>query len=65
MLVLVVLLTVLDVCVPLYHHQFAVYVPGGAEKAHELAHKHGFVNHGEVSFEHYLHSYIFTYMHYH
>lgn len=45
----VVLLTVLDFCVPLYHHQFAVYVPGGSEKAHELAHRHGFINHGEVS----------------
>lgn len=45
----VVLLTVLDFCVPLYHHQFAVYVPGGPEEAHELAHRHGFINHGEVS----------------
>lgn len=45
----VVVLTVLDVCVPLYHHQFAVFVPGGPEKAHELAHRHGFINHGEVS----------------
>ncbi|KAH9629748.1 hypothetical protein HF086_009875 [Spodoptera exigua] len=43
----VVVLTVLDVCVPLYHHQFAVFVPGGPEKAHELAHRHGFINHGE------------------
>lgn len=45
----IVVLTVLDVCVPLYHHQFAVFVPGGPEKAHELAHRHGFINHGEVS----------------
>ncbi|KAF9795024.1 hypothetical protein SFRURICE_009976 [Spodoptera frugiperda] len=44
----VVVLTVLDVCVPLYHHQFAVFVPGGPEKAHELAHRHGFINHGET-----------------
>lgn len=50
MYVLVVLLTVLHLSVPLYHHQFAVHVPGGAEKAHEIAHKHGFINHGEVSY---------------
>lgn len=41
-------LTVLDYCVPFYHHQFAVHVPGGPGSADEIAHKHGFVNHGQV-----------------
>lgn len=46
-----VLMTVVD-CVPsydLYHHQFAVHVPEGPHYATELAHRHGFVNHGQVS----------------
>nr|XP_049702318.1 furin-like protease 2 [Helicoverpa armigera] len=51
----VVVLTVLDVCVPLYHHQFAVFVPGGPERAHDLAHRHGFINHGEIgNLKHYF-----------
>lgn len=41
-------LAFLDACAPLYHHQFAVHVPGGPEEAHSLAHRHGFLNHGQV-----------------
>lgn len=45
---LVVVLTVLDLCVPLYHDQFALLVPDG--RADELAHRHGFINHGQVRY---------------
>ena len=32
----------------LYHNQFAIHVPGGAEHVDDIARRHGFVNHGQV-----------------
>ncbi|KAI5651344.1 subtilase family domain-containing protein [Phthorimaea operculella] len=43
-------LSVVD-CIPshdVYHHQFAVHVPGGHERATDIAHRHGFINHGQI-----------------
>ncbi|KAM3965420.1 furin-like protease 2 isoform 1-T2 [Aphomia sociella] len=38
----------------LYHNQFAVHVPAGAEHVHDIARRHGFVNHGQIgSLKHY------------
>lgn len=35
-----------------YHNQFAVHVPAGEDHVRDIAHRHGFVNHGQVcSFE--------------
>lgn len=44
-------LVVLESCVTEdhYHHQFAVRVTGGARVVDELAFRHGFLNHGQVS----------------
>lgn len=40
---------------PIYHNEFAVYIPGGGEMADTLAHKYGYVNMGQVRyFLHYL-----------
>lgn len=33
---------------PVYHNEFAVYVPTGAEMADNVAAKHGFINMGQV-----------------
>lgn len=46
-----VLLLVTGGSVPqhLYHHQFAVHVPAGPDVVDDLAHRHGFLNHGQVS----------------
>lgn len=47
-----VLLAALSVCRGLpeqiYHDQFAVHVPGGDDHVHEIAKRHGFVNHGQI-----------------
>lgn len=50
-LVVFVLLAVLDLCVPLYHDQFALHIPDGSRYADDLAHRLGFVNHGQVSYD--------------
>ncbi|CAG9133209.1 unnamed protein product [Plutella xylostella] len=44
-----VLLLVTGGSVPqhLYHHQFAVHVPAGPDVVDDLAHRHGFLNHGQ------------------
>lgn len=44
-------LVVLESCVPQYHYhdQFAVHVVGSSEVVDELAFRHGFLNHGQVS----------------
>ncbi|CAH2049213.1 unnamed protein product, partial [Iphiclides podalirius] len=47
-LVVFILLTVLDLCVPLYHDQFALHIPDGSSYADDLAHRHGFINHGQI-----------------
>lgn len=47
------LLAALHVCAglpePVYHNQFAVHVPAGPEHVDDIARRHGFVNHGQVS----------------
>lgn len=35
---------------PIYHNEFAVYVPYGANEADAVANRHGFTNAGQVSF---------------
>lgn len=32
-----------------YHNQFAVHIPGGEHHVDDIARRHGFVNHGQVS----------------
>lgn len=32
-----------------YTNTWAVHIPGGPEEAHQVASKHGFINHGHVS----------------
>lgn len=34
---------------PMYQNEFAVFIPGGLDKANEIAEKHGFTNMGQVS----------------
>ncbi|KPI98347.1 hypothetical protein RR46_09563 [Papilio xuthus] len=31
-----------------YHNQFAVHVPNGERHVHDIAKRHGYVNHGQV-----------------
>jgi hypothetical protein len=33
---------------PIYQNEFAVYIPGGIDKAHEIANRYGFTNMGQV-----------------
>lgn len=35
---------------PIYHNEFAVYIPSGIEAADSIADKHGFANGGQVSY---------------
>lgn len=32
-----------------YHNQFAVHIPGGEHHVEDIARRHGFANHGQVS----------------
>ncbi|PZC84002.1 hypothetical protein B5X24_HaOG206348 [Helicoverpa armigera] len=34
---------------PVYHDQFAVHVPAGPHHVDDIARRHGFVNHGQIS----------------
>lgn len=47
------LLAALHVCAcardALYHNQFAIHVPGGANHVDDIARRHGYRNHGQVS----------------